>query len=224
MPPYAGEPSAEGKRAEGLFAEGLAAFRGERLVFRDLTFHLPPGGAMLLLGANGSGKSTLLRLLAGLLRPASGTIFWNGAALFADLAAHGPQVGYLGHLEAIKPGLTAAENLRFAAATGTGRHAVASALEALQLTRYADLPARLLSAGQRRRLALARLTLGVAKLWLLDEPTLGLDAASVCRLGEILAQHRARGGAIVAATHLDLPLPGAEALDLTAPAPREHQS
>jgi heme exporter protein A len=221
MLPHAGELSAEGPREEGpseegLRAEGLAAFRGERLVFRDLTFRLPPGGAMLLLGANGSGKSTLLRLLAGLLRPASGSVFWNGAEVFADLAAHGPRVGYLGHLEAIKPGLTAAENLRFPAATGQGSQAVPAALEALQLTRFADLPARLLSAGQRRRLALARLTLGAAKLWLLDEPTLGLDSASVGRLGDILAQHRARGGAIVAATHLDLPLPGAEALDLSA--------
>jgi heme exporter protein A len=223
MPPYAGDLRAKGQGADGLYVEGLAAFRGERLVFRDLTFRLPPAGAMLLLGANGSGKSTLLRLLAGLLRPASGSVFWNGAEVFADLAAHGPQVGYLGHLEAIKPGLTAAENLRFAAATGSGTHALPAALEALQLTRYADLPARLLSAGQRRRLALARLTLGTAKLWLLDEPTLGLDATSVGRLGEILEQHRARGGAIVAATHLDLPLPGAEPLDLSAqPAAQNH--
>jgi heme exporter protein A len=200
---------------DGLWANGLAAFRGERLVFRDLTFHLRRGGALLLLGANGSGKSTLLRMLAGLLRPAAGSLFWNGADVFADLAGHGPQVGYLGHQEAIKPGLTVAENLRFAAATGVGRQAVPAALEALHLSRFADLPARLLSAGQRRRLALARLTLLGAKLWLLDEPTLGLDSASVERLGLILAEHRTSGGTVVAATHLDLPLPGAEALDLS---------
>ncbi len=207
---------AGGLPACGLQAEGLAAFRGERLVFRDLHFAVPPGGALLLIGANGTGKSTLLRLLAGLLRPAGGQLLWNGADVFADLAAHGTQVGYLGHQEAIKPGLSAAENLRFAGSVGAGRAAIPGALAALQLERFADLPARLLSAGQRRRLALARLLLGGTKLWLLDEPTLGLDAASVRQLGTLLAQHRAADGVVVAATHLDLPLPGALTLDLSA--------
>jgi heme exporter protein A len=199
-----------------LRAEALAAFRGERLVFRDLNFVVPAGGALLLLGANGAGKSTLLRLLAGLLRPASGQIVWNGADVFADLATHGTQVGYLGHQEAMKAGLTPTENLRFAAATGAGRGAIPEALAALRLTPFADLPARLLSAGQRRRLALARLLLTGAKLWLLDEPTLGLDTASVALFGAMLAQHRAAGGMVVAATHLALPLPGADELDLSA--------
>jgi heme exporter protein A len=224
--PISGEPHIdkgfEAERAgDGLRAEGLAAFRGERLVFRDLSFHVAPGGALLLLGANGSGKSTLLRLLAGLLRPAAGTLHWRGEDVFADLATHATCVGYLGHQEAIKPGLTAAENLVFAASIGAqggaqGAPAIAAALEALQLSRFADLPARLLSAGQRRRLALARLTLGGAKLWLLDEPTLGLDAASVAQLGRVVAQNREAGGAVVAATHLELPLPDAAVLDLSA--------
>jgi len=202
----------------GLRADGLAAFRGERLVFRDLSFALPKGGALLLLGANGSGKSTLLRLLAGLLRPAAGSLLWEGEDVLADLAGHGRRVGYLGHQDAIKPGLTTTENLRFAAAVGAGRAAIPAVLEAMQLARFADLPARLLSAGQRRRLALARLSLTGAPLWLLDEPTLGLDTASVARLGEVLARHRAAGGAVAAATHLDLPLPGATTLDLSADA------
>jgi heme exporter protein A len=105
----------------------------------------------------------------------------------------------------VKPGLTVAENLRF-----RGRpDAIARALAAVDLLRLADLPARMLSAGQKRRLALARLALSEAALWLLDEPTLGLDVASVARFGTLLAAHRAQGGLVVAATHLPLPLPGA---------------
>lgn len=196
-----------------LRVEGLAAIRGERLVLRDVGFAVPPGGALLLLGPNGSGKSTLLRLLAGLGRPDAGRVLWNGADAHADPAAHASRVGWLGHLDAVKPGLTTAENLRFAARDGGS---VADALAALGLGRLAFLPARMLSAGQRRRLALARLALSRAPLWLLDEPTLGLDAASVERLGALLAAHRARGGVVVAATHLALPLPGAAELALGA--------
>ena len=193
-----------------LEARALAAFRGERLVLRDLSFAVACGEALLLLGPNGSGKSTLLRLLAGLKRPDAGLLLWDGEDALADLAAHAGRVAYLGHQDAVKPGLTVAENLAFAAA---GR-AVMPALEALGLGGLAELPARMLSAGQRRRLALARLPLSPAALWLLDEPTLGLDAASLDRLGAVLAAHRAAGGLVVAATHLDLPLPGASSLRL----------
>ncbi len=190
-----------------LRAEGLAAFRGERLVFRDLSFAVPAGGALLLTGPNGSGKSTLLRLLAGLGRAEAGALLWDGAPL-----AEAPPAAYLGHLDAVKPGLSAAENLRFAARAGRG--SIPGALAALGLGPLADLPARLLSAGQRRRLALARLVLSPAPLWLLDEPTLGLDAASVLLLGGLLATHRLGGGVVITATHLPLPLPGAEELRL----------
>lgn len=188
-----------------LTAQDLAAFRGERLVLRGVSFAVAAGGALLLLGPNGSGKSTLLRLLAGLKRPDAGQLLWHGEDALADLSAHARRVAYLGHQDAIKPGLSVAENLLFAAA---GRP-VAAALEALGLAALADLPARMLSAGQKRRLALARLVLSPAPLWLLDEPTLGLDQASLGRLGALLATHRAAGGMVVAATHLDLPLPGA---------------
>ena len=227
-----------------LRAEGLAAFRGERLVFRDLSFHVPPGGALLLSGPNGAGKSSLLRLLAGLLRPIAGRLLWGDEDALADLPAHAARLAYVGHLDAVKPGLTVAENLRFAAAIGhstdvgvthvgvehaadptrhgwraSARHdgmsrAIAHALDALGLADLAELPARMLSAGQKRRLALARLALGQAPLWLLDEPTLGLDTASIDRFGTLLAAHRARGGMVVAATHLPLPLPDAAALRL----------
>lgn len=190
--------------ARVLQAEGLAAFRGERLVFRDVSFSVPHGGALVLVGANGSGKSTLLRLLAGLVRPIAGQLLWNGEDALSDLPSHAARVTYIGHLDAVKPGLTAAENLAFAAKMGSG--SVDRALEAMGLGDLADVPSRYLSAGQKRRLALARLGLSAAPIWLLDEPTVGLDVASLGRVGAVLSEHRARGGVIVAATHIPLPL------------------
>jgi heme exporter protein A len=195
-----------------LQADGLAAFRGEVLVFRDLSLTVPAGGALLLAGPNGAGKSTLLRLLAGLLPPEAGRLLWNGEDALADLSAHAARVAFLGHRDAVKPGLTVAENMHFAARLG-GFDAEA-AMAAMALDNLAALPARMLSAGQSRRLALARVVLSPAPLWLLDEPTLGLDAASVARLGGHLAAHRQRGGVIVAATHLPLPLDDAATLQL----------
>lgn len=193
-------------------AAGLAAFRGERLVFRDVDFVVAAGGALLLTGPNGSGKTTLLRLLAGLLRPAGGTLLWDREDALADLSVHARRVAYVGHQDAVKPMFTAAENLRFAANLNGG--AVGEALGAVGLEELADLPGRMLSAGQRRRLTLARLALSHAPLWLLDEPTLGLDARSVERFGAMLAVHRNRGGIAVAATHLPLPLSDAMQLSL----------
>ncbi len=197
-----------------LQAEGVAAFRGERLVLRNVSFTLRAGGALMLTGANGAGKSTLLRLLAGLGRPAAGQVSWRGQDMRADLGAHATRIAYVGHQDAVKPGLTAAENLGFAARLGGG--SVAEGLAAFGIAALADLPARMLSAGQRRRLALARLAVTQAPLWLLDEPTLGLDAAAVARFGTLLAQHRERGGVVVAATHLPLPMADAAELRLLA--------
>lgn len=189
-----------------LECNGLAAFRGERLVFAGLDFALPAGGALLLVGPNGSGKSTLLRVLAGLGRLEAGQVLWHNEDALADRVAHARRVAYLGHLDAIKPGLTAAENfLGGDAATG---------LAAMGLAGLADLPGRMLSAGQKRRVALGRLAVDPAPIWLLDEPSLGLDSASVERLGVVLARHRAGGGVVIAATHLPLPLPGAAELAL----------
>jgi heme exporter protein A len=193
-----------------LKAEGLATIRGERLVFAGIGFAVDAGGALLLTGPNGAGKSTLLRVLAGLGRLEAGRLWWRGADALADRTAQARRVAYVGHLDAVKPGLTAAENL---AGLGTASN-VAAALAELGLTPLADLPARVLSAGQKRRLALARLALSAAPIWLLDEPTLGLDAGAVARLGRMLAAHRSRGGVVVAATHLPLPLEAADALAL----------
>jgi heme exporter protein A len=196
-----------------LTVEDVAVFRGERLVFRDFSFTVASGGALVLAGPNGSGKSTLLRLLAGLVRPAAGRVLWDGADALSDLASHGRRVAYLGHMDAVKPGLTLTENLRFAASV-SGR-SIATALSAVGLEALADLPARMLSAGQKRRLALSRLVLSAAPLWLLDEPTLGLDTVSIQRFGGLLAAHRADGGIVVAATHVPLPLPDAAGLRLS---------
>ena len=193
--------------APGLAAEQVSASRGERLVLRDVSFAVPAGGALIVGGANGAGKSTLLRVLAGLKRPDAGRVTWRGRDTQDDPAP----AAYVGHLDAVKPALTAWENLGFAAWVGGDRNA---ALASMDLLALGDLPARFLSAGQRRRLALARLALAIGGLWLLDEPTVGLDAASVQRLGALLAMHRATGGVVVAATHTPLPLPDAPELIL----------
>ncbi|MEO3474692.1 heme ABC exporter ATP-binding protein CcmA [Roseomonas sp. CAU 1739] len=195
-----------------LAARDLACLRGERAVFAGLSLAVPPGAALLLTGANGAGKSTLLRILAGLLRPAEGAVTWAGADIAAEPAAHAARLRYLSHQDALKPALTVAENLAFFAGLWGG--AVGPALDALALGALADLPARVLSSGQKRRLALARLALAPVPLWLLDEPTTGLDAASVDRLGPLLAAHRSAGGIVVAATHIPLPLPDAREIRL----------
>jgi heme exporter protein A len=195
-----------------LEAQELACWRGERAVFAGLSFTLAPGGALLLTGANGAGKSSLLRLLAGLIPVAEGRLLWGGQDALADRVTHAARLRYLSHADALKPSLTARENLDFYARLWGGE--AGAALAALGLTDLAELPARVLSSGQKRRLALARLALAPAAIWLLDEPTVGLDATSVERLGALLARHRDAGGMVLAATHLPLPLPGAGELRL----------
>lgn len=192
----------------GYFQRGKAAHP----VVQPFSTNITPGTVTCLIGPNGAGKSTLLRMLAGLLRPAEGAVLWSGQDVAADPAAHAARLRYLSHQDALKPALTVAENLAFFAALWGG--AVAPALAAVALDGLADLPARVLSSGQKRRLALARLALAPAPLWLLDEPTTGLDAASVERLAPLLAAHRAAGGIVVAATHIPLPLSDARELRL----------
>jgi heme exporter protein A len=192
--------------------ESLRCIRGARSVFEGLSFALDRGAALIVTGPNGSGKSSLLRLMAGLARPESGTISWDGAPIRDDPEAHAQRISYVGHLDAVKPSLTVRENL---AQWGGAR--IDAALERFALA--PGLPARLLSAGQKRRLALARLLASSAALWLLDEPTVSLDRDSVTTLLAEIARHRANGGICVVSTNVDLALPGAATLEMPRYAP-----
>src|SRR5579883_2793028 len=167
---------AGGEPQKSFTGEGLACRRGERLVFKGVVFALAPGGALLLGGPNGSGKTSLLRLMAGLARPEQGVIAWDGDTIADDLVAHWSRLHYIGHQEAVKLALTAEENLAFwAGMRGTNGGAI-DALRRFRLDARAAWPARYLSAGERKRLGLARLVASPAALWLLDEPTTSLDA------------------------------------------------
>ena len=194
--------------AEGdLVAESLACRRGERLVFAGLDCRLPAGGGLVLTGTNGSGKSSLLRLFATLLTPASGRLRWGGVSVAHDLARYRAAIHYVGHLDATKPALTPREMLAFwAALRGVAAPAIDTALAELGLAAVADWPCRWLSAGQRRRLALARLVAAPAPIWLLDEPTAALDSDGEARLVAAIAGHRAAGGSVAVATHQPIAL------------------
>lgn len=185
-----------------LTASNLAVFRGERLVLSDISFSLTSGQALLLQGANGAGKSTLLRALAGLTPLAAGNLRWGEEDALADLPTHARRIAWLGHLDAVKPALTAAE------------HVPVAALARVGLAGFAELPARLLSSGQKRRLAIARVAASDAPLWLLDEPVTGLDDASAAQFVSLCDAHRAQGGMVIASTHVPLSFAGAGILRL----------
>lgn len=188
----------------GLSVENLSCARAGRPVLRGLCFDVAPGQAMLLRGPNGAGKSTLLRALAGLL-PARGAITLDGLSRAAAPDLFAERIAYAGHLDAIKPQLTVAENLRFWAALFGGGD-IAAALDAFDLAAIADRPAHVCSAGQKRRLGLARLLVCKRRLWLLDEPTVALDAAARGRFAAAVRAHCATGGLALIATHVDLGL------------------
>ena len=200
--------------ASGLAGRGLTCVRGERTVFSGLDFAVPPGGALVLRGPNGSGKSSFLRLIAGLLEPAAGIVAWNSASVADDPDAHRARLRYVGHLDAVKPALTVAQNLAFWAGLHGRGGAAAGALDRLGLGHLADVPAQLLSAGQRRRLALARIVAAPAPLWLLDEPTVTLDDDGVGVVEALIAAQRANRGLVVVATHTGIDIPGADHLHL----------
>jgi len=201
---------------DGFAGRHLACRRGERLVFHGLDFTLPSGGALVLIGPNGSGKSSLLRIMAGLTPPFAGALSWNGVALREDRAAHRARLHFIGHADALKPVLSAQEMLGFwTRMRGGDADAVARALAQFGLGAAAELPCRYLSAGQKRRLALARLIASPAPLWLLDEPSTGLDSDGAAQLLAAIAAHRRGGGSIVLSTHAPLDLPDAAYLSLS---------
>jgi heme exporter protein A len=185
-----------------LTVSALSCSRSGRPVLNDLSFELADGEARALRGPNGAGKSTLLRVIAGLIPPAAGRIALDGAPFDADTASEA--VAYAGHLDAIKPQLTVAENLDFWAGLFGGE--VAAAMAAFDLSAIADRPAHACSAGQKRRLGLARLMLARRRLWLLDEPTVSLDAAATARFCAVVRAHCAAGGMALIATHVELDL------------------
>jgi len=202
--------------------QNLICVRGERTVFRGLDFSLEAGGALILIGPNGAGKSSLLRMMAGLLKPFAGRLMWDDEDALDDLDEHGARMHYVGHHDAVKPVLSASENIRFwAELRGGGDAGIAQALDTFDIQHLYDVPGRFLSAGQKRRVNLARIIAAPAPLWLLDEPTTALDKATIKRMEGTIQAHRDGGGMVVLSTHADVDMPGAHTLDLAQFACRE---
>jgi heme exporter protein A len=199
-----------------LEGSGLACVRGGRQVFSGLGFALSGGEALLVTGRNGAGKSSLLRMVAGLIRPAAGRLVVTGGDTDKTIPE---QAHYLGHQDALKPSLTVAENLAFwASYLGGTAEPPEAALAAVGLGALAGLPAGYLSAGQRRRLSIARLVAVPKPIWLLDEPTSALDREAQHMLAGLMRQQLASGGVIVAAAHGPIGLERAKELRLGAAA------
>ncbi len=199
-----------------LQAQDLHLWRGEQHVLRGVGFELPAGQCLQVTGPNGSGKTTLLRALCGLIPLESGRVLWKGLDVASDRSAFQGQIDYLGHEPGLKADLTASENLRYAVrlrrAVSAAEIAAALSLAGVPDTGGAQL--RHLSAGQRRRVALARLLLSGTALWILDEPGANLDSRGQELLGRLLSQQLSRGGAAVVATHQPLALSAAQQLSL----------
>jgi heme exporter protein A len=203
----------------GLSAHGLHYWRGERQVLRGLSVDASAGDCVHVAGPNGSGKTTLLRVLAGLLAPEEGSVRWQGQPISTDRAAFEASISYLGHTDALKAEFTARENLAYD--VGLRRRLAADeiehALARVALGGSRDQAARTLSAGQRRRLAMARVLLTGAPLWLLDDPFTNLDSAGVRCLSEVIAAHLDSGGFALIASHQspDIPRHALRRLDLS---------
>ena len=197
--------------------ENLLCLRGGRIVFSDLSFKVARGGALVLRGPNGAGKSSLLRIAATLMEASAGSLLWDDTPVESD--AHRARLTYVGHSDAIKPVLSVRENLAFWGAFGGPGNAlddrVARALAAFGLEPLSDIPARFLSAGERRRLGLARLLVCDSNLWLLDEPTVALDRDSVAKFTDALRDHLGNDGLAIVATHIDIDIANSSVLELS---------
>ena len=192
-----------------LIVQGLHLWRGDRHVLRGISFTVEPGRCALLTGRNGAGKTTLLRAIAGLLEPEEGQVSWRGRSARDDRDAFHSDLAYLGHEPALKGDLTGVENLRYSVGIrrDVNEAEIGAALARTGATPFGDRLVRMLSAGQRRRIALAGVLLANATLWLLDEPTTNLDADGQQLVAELAAEQLTRQGLIVAAVHHSLPLP-----------------
>ncbi|MBM4181632.1 MAG: cytochrome c biogenesis heme-transporting ATPase CcmA [Betaproteobacteria bacterium] len=196
-----------------LSVHDLACARGERLLFKDMNFSVGAGELLLVQGGNGQGKTSLLRLLTGLARPEAGEIRWRGEPIRQCRDQFHAEMIYLGHANGVKDDLDPIENLRFAEGLqgrAFERERAIDLLQRLGLARCLDLPCRVLSFGQRRRVALSALLLADAKLWILDEPLTGLDVHAVALMEGLIRDHLAAGGMAVATTHQALNLEGVQ--------------
>jgi heme exporter protein A len=193
---------------DGLCVEKVHVWRGDRHVLRGVSLDVHPGELLHVSGPNGTGKTTLLRVVSGLLRPEKGSVAWQGRSIAATAAEYQSALAYASHEPALKGDLTALENLRFT--VGLKRRVTAaelrSSLERTGVANCADLPARVLSAGQRRRVAMARVLAFRADLWLLDEPYTNLDGSGSSLLSALLAEHVGQGGVALVVAHHDLNL------------------
>ncbi len=195
----------------------LACIRGERSLFSGIDLAVDAGEWLHVRGANGVGKTSLLRLLAGLAQPADGEITWRGEPIGASAAAYRADLLFLGHQGALKDDLSALENIELAGAldgSPPARSDVLAALRRFGLQGREDLPVRVLSAGQKRRVLLARLLTRKAKLWVLDEPFTALDARAVTMLSDLIGEHLGQGGMAVVTSHQPISVAGGKAVEL----------
>jgi heme exporter protein A len=193
----------------------IACERGERRIFSGLDFQLAPGQALVLRGPNGCGKTSLLRMAATLLKTAAGRLTWDGVDVAEDPDEHRARLHFIAHQDAVKGALTVRENIAtWPKIRGSADARIDMAMAAFGIEHLADTPAQYLSAGQHRRTALARLVASRAILWLLDEPTVSLDADGTACLQQAIMAHRADQGMVMAATHIELGLDDVEILQL----------
>ena len=217
MTTHISEPTNLSLNPSSLRANALTCVRGERTLFTGLDLEVSAGEWLHVRGENGIGKTSLLRLLSGLTKPAAGEIFWNEQLISADPSEYHRNLLFLGHRDSLKEDLTALENLSIATALdgiAVTEDEILLALHRFGLRGREDLPVNCLSAGQKRRVLLARLLLRQAKLWILDEPFNALDVRAVEMLSELILEHIASGGMAIMTSHQEIPMPNGRVVQL----------